>query len=221
MAKISCRVTLVVVVGLFVPVATSCYGVPGYADAKLLQAAQAGEHGDLSACIKTATEVVDHCPSHALAYTIRGTAHRKSGEYAKAIADLDRAIELNPKLADAYTQRAYAYNQRKLDVSSQQILDDLNRSIELDSSSALAYILRGTARKALNDHDAAICDFNHALHLNPRSSTALAHRAMSKISIGKLDEARRDIRKALDLNPPAEERQQIEELLQTVKSREP
>jgi len=218
MAKVSCRVMLIVVVGLFVTVATSCYRVPGYADAKLLQAAQSGEHGDVSSCIKQATEVIDNCPPHALAHAIRGTAHRKSGEYSQAIADLDRAIELNPKLADAYTQRAYAYNQRKLDVSPQQILDDLNRAIELDSTSALAYILRGTLLEALNDHDAAICDYNHALRHNPRSFTALAYRARSKISIGKLDDARRDIQKALDLNPPAEDRRQIEELLQLVKS---
>jgi tetratricopeptide (TPR) repeat protein len=220
MAQVSRRVMLVAIVGLLVTVATSCYRVPGYADAKLGQAARDGEHGDFSSCIKIATEIIEQCPTHALAYAVRGTAHRKSGEYSQAIADLDRAIELDPKIADAYTQRAYAYNQRKLDVSSEQILDDLNRAIELDSTSALAYILRGTALKTLNDHDAAIADFDKALRLNPRSYNALAYRAMSKISIGKLDEARRDIRKALDLNPPADERRQIEELFLLVKSRE-
>jgi tetratricopeptide (TPR) repeat protein len=220
MAKASRRAMLVVAVGLLVPVATSCYQLPGYADAKLAQAARDGEHGKFASCIKQATEIIDTCPSHALAYAVRGTAHRKCGEYSLAIADLDRAIELDPKIADAYTQRAFAYQQGKLNISSQQILDDLNRAIELDTNTALPYILRGNELEKRNDHDAAIADYDKALRLNPRSYNALANRALSKMSIGKPDEASRDIRKALDLNPPAGERRQIEELFQLVKSRE-
>ena len=223
MAELSCRVMLVAIVGLFVAVTTSCARLPGYADAKLAQAGRDGEHGDFSSCIKQATEVIDRCPpnSHALAYTVRGTAHRRSGEYSRAIADLDRAIELDPKIADAYTQRAFAYQQGKLNASSKQILDDLNRAIKLDATTALSYLLRGNELEKLNDHDAAIADYDQALRLNPRSYNALANRALSKMSIGKLGEASRDIQKALDLNPPAGERRQMEELLQLVQSREP
>jgi len=136
-----------------------------------------------------------------------------------AISDLDRAIELNPKIAEAYTQRAFAYQHDKSNASSQQILDDLNRAIELDANTALPYILRGNELEKLNDHEAAIADYDKALRLNPRSYNALTNRAMSKMSIGKLDEASRDIRQALTLNPPAGDRRQIEELFQLVKTR--
>jgi Tfp pilus assembly protein PilF len=123
-------------------------------------------------------------------------------------------------MADAYMQRAYSYREGKLSASSTQVLDDLNRAIELQTTSADAYVLRGIELENLKDHNAAICDFNHALRLDPRSSTALAYRAVSKISIGNLDDARLDIRKAIDLHPSAEGRRHIEELIQLVNSRE-
>jgi tetratricopeptide (TPR) repeat protein len=220
MAKVSSRVMLIAIVGLLVVVTTSCYQLPGFAEAKLDQAGRYGTQGDFSSCIKITTEIIDQCPSRALAYVVRGAAYRRSGEYSLAIADLDRAIELDPKIADAYTQRAFAWQQGKLNASSKQILDDLNRAIALDAKSALPYILRGNELATLNDHNAAIANYDKALCLNPRSYNALANRASSKMNIGSLDEARRDIRKALALNPPAADRRQIEELFQIVNSRE-
>jgi len=179
-----------------------------------------GERSDFSSAVRLATEVIDQQPSHALAYVVRGAAYRLGGEHSQAIADFDRAIELNPQIAEAYTQRAFACQQGSVNASSNQILADLNRAIELDATSALPCILRGNAFATLNDHDAAIADYDQALRLNPRSYNALANRASSKMSVGRLDEARRDLRKALELNPPAGGRRQIDKLLQLLKSRE-
>lgn len=41
--------------------------------------------------------------------TIRGDIYRKQKDYAKALADYNRAIKLDPKFADVYDSRGYLY----------------------------------------------------------------------------------------------------------------
>src|SRR5688572_15395781 len=137
MTKLSRRAALAAIVGLMVAGATSCSHYQGGStsgEAKLDQAAAFGHRGDFSSAVRLASEVIDQQPSDALAYVVRGAAHRRSGAYSEAIADLDRAIELDPQIADAYTQRAFACQQGHSNASSKQIFADLNRAIELDSS---------------------------------------------------------------------------------------
>ena len=44
------------------------------------------------------------------AYSSRGVAYAKRREYDQAIADYDKAIDLDPKNAKAYYQRGYVYD---------------------------------------------------------------------------------------------------------------
>jgi tetratricopeptide (TPR) repeat protein len=48
----------------------------------------------------------------AAAYNNRGIAYGEKGEYDRAIADYNRAIQLDPKLAFAYNNRGNAYNHK-------------------------------------------------------------------------------------------------------------
>jgi tetratricopeptide (TPR) repeat protein len=189
------------------------------ADLTLEQASKRGMRGDYASVVRLATEVINREPTHAMAYAMRGTAHRRSGDSPQAIADLDRAIEIDPQSSYAYTQRALARQQSQMKDSSSQVLADANQAIELDPANSLAHIVRGNELAALNDHDAALADYDQAARLNPRSYSARAGRGSSKMSLGRLDEARRDLQEALKLNPPAGDRRQIEELLQAVESK--
>jgi tetratricopeptide (TPR) repeat protein len=49
----------------------------------------------------------------ASAYNNRGLARRRRGDRSGAIADLDRAIRLNPSLVAAYNNRCYTYSAKK------------------------------------------------------------------------------------------------------------
>ena len=63
------------------------------------------------------------------AYNNRGIAYSEQGEFEKAIADLTKAIELDPTDAPAYKNRGDAYWQEgELDKATA----DYNKVIELD-----------------------------------------------------------------------------------------
>ncbi len=47
-------------------------------------------------------------PSLSLAFNARGYAYLRLKQYAKAISDFDRAIQLNPEYVNAYSNRAAA-----------------------------------------------------------------------------------------------------------------
>jgi len=46
-------------------------------------------------------------------YYNRGNEEFKKGQYDRAIADYNKALDLNPKIADAYNNRAVAYYYQK------------------------------------------------------------------------------------------------------------
>ncbi len=81
------------------------------------------------------------------AYYNRGAAKIEKGDLDGAIADYNRAIELNPKDARAYNNRGIA-KRAKGDLDG--AIADYNRAIELDPKLAIAYNNRGNAEKKLS-----------------------------------------------------------------------
>ena len=76
-----------------------------------------------------------------------------SGNYQEAIAAYDRAIELNPDLAEAYYVRGAAYNSLG---DPNRALQDLDKTIELNREYAGAYYHRGLAHHKLGNPDRAM-----------------------------------------------------------------
>jgi len=63
-------------------------------------------------------------------YNNRGFVYNNKGEYDRAIVDLDKAIQLNPKSARAYKNRGISYEKKG---EFQKALSDYNLAISLDS----------------------------------------------------------------------------------------
>jgi Tfp pilus assembly protein PilF len=135
------------------------------------------------------------------AYSNRGYAHNENGEYDQAIADFNRAIELNPQFAYAYANRGFAYR-HKGDLN--QAIADYNRAIEVNSKYASAYSNRGYAYSQKGDFARAIADYGRAIELEPDRGRAYCLRAKAYLQDGKTDQAFADISKALqiDANDP-------------------
>ena len=110
-------------------------------------------------------------------YFNRGSAYYVNGQYDKAIADLSKAIELNPKDAKAYYNRGLAYGKGKGQFD--KAIADFTKAIELDPTDANAYIGRGVAWGKKGVYDRAISDCNKAVELNPTNATAYNNRGIN------------------------------------------
>src|SRR5690348_2746750 len=103
----------------------------------------------------------------AIAHNLRGTVELRLREFDAAIADEDKAIAIDPNLADAYVVRGAAYGNKE---DEDQAIADATRAIELDPGNATAFGNRGLARatrKKDRDVDGAIADVTRAIAIDP------------------------------------------------------
>jgi tetratricopeptide (TPR) repeat protein len=86
------------------------------------------------------------------------------GDYDLAIADLDKAIQLDPKSATAYNNRCSAYFHKG---DNDRAITDCEQAIQLDPKYA-AYNDRAVVYDAKGDYDRAIADYDEAIRLAPK-----------------------------------------------------
>ena len=125
-------------------------------------------------------------------------AGSKKGDLDGAIANFDRAIELDPKDDAPYFNRAQAKWQKK---DTAGAIADYTRAIELGSTNPAAYNNRGNARSENNDQDGAIADYTRAIELKPDYASAYHNRAVTKQSKGDTTGADADFKMAQKLDP--------------------
>jgi tetratricopeptide (TPR) repeat protein len=119
-------------------------------------------------------------------------------DYQGAIADFDRAIELNPNHWAAYIGRG---NARDDSGDSRGAIADYDRALKIDPNNASAYYNRGVTQSRLGDNQAALSDFNQALKINPNYASAYNNRGIIRNSLGDKDGALADFEQAIKLNP--------------------
>jgi tetratricopeptide (TPR) repeat protein len=134
----------------------------------------------------------------ALAYNNRGWAHNDRKAFALALADLDRAIRVNPRLAWAWNNRGNSYGGRG---DHLRAIADYDEAIRLDPLYANAFNSRGFSRLSLRDHARARADFNEAIRLDPGLVLAWRNRARGYEAEGDLVHALADHREAVRLAP--------------------
>ena len=137
----------------------------------------------------------------AIAYEFRAYGELRTGDLNGAIADYDRAIQLNPKFAVAYCNRGVAKVQ-KGDLNG--VIADCDKAIQLDPKLAEGYAVRGAAKVPKGDLDGAIADCDKAIQLNPKLAEAYwayCNRGVVKERKGDLNGALADYNQAIELNP--------------------
>ncbi len=112
---------------------------------------------------------VDLKPDLAEAYTNRGIAYNNTGDYVRAIEDLNKAIGLSPDLAEAYYNRGNAYYERR---EFAQSIKDYSKAIELKPQLAEAYYNRGEAWLHLEEWEKAESDLADAKSMGINIITA-------------------------------------------------
>jgi tetratricopeptide (TPR) repeat protein len=132
------------------------------------------------------------------AYINRGNAWFSKSDYDKAIADFTKAIEIDPKDADAHYNRGVAW-QRKSDYN--KAIADFTKAIEIDPKDADAYHSRGFAWEEKGDLAKAIADYTKAIEINPKNADAYRDRGSAWGKKGDCNKAIGDLTKAIEINP--------------------
>jgi tetratricopeptide (TPR) repeat protein len=127
-------------------------------------------------------------------YYLRGFAYEESKKYQRAIADYDKAIQLNPNHVAAYYNRGTLYDQQS---QYRLAIADYSQVISLVPNLAslysaiynvlpLVYKLRGCAYGYLDEYHNAIDDFDQVIKLDPNDAKIYAARGLLNISLGNL-----------------------------------
>lgn len=144
------------------------------------------------------TDVISRDQTAPLPYNNRGYYFLSEGKNEEAIADFNRAIDLDPANAHAYNLRGMA----NMHLSrNQEALRDFNKSIELKPDNAVAIVNRGWVLMNTSGGEEAFADFNRAIELDPAYAVAYNDRGIYFINNKRYDDAARDFDKAIALDP--------------------
>ena len=100
-----------------------------------------------------------------------------------------RAIEKNPKNANAYLERGWDYNELQ---QYDNAIYDLTQAIKLSPRSAVAYSRRAWVHDTRGEYLKAIADATRAIHLAPENADAYQARACAYASLGESKKAQAD-----------------------------
>ena len=102
-------------------------------------------------------------------YFYRAAACQALEKWDDAILDYTKAIEINPKMTDAYYNRAKILLSRK-DIENPDILraiEDLKKAIELDNNFVQALYAMAAAQKKVENYQEALIYLDKTLSLEP------------------------------------------------------
>ncbi len=135
-----------------------------------------------------------------------GKAALTSGDAAKAIENLEKAVAAAPGSAEAHLAlgQAYLRNERKDDARKQfeaAFTLDAAAGLPAAAQNADEWFLIGNAHAGLNQLEEAKAAYAEALKLDPKKAAAYTNLGVVYYQQGKLDDAVTQLNKALEIDP--------------------
>jgi tetratricopeptide (TPR) repeat protein len=127
----------------------------------------------------------------------------KAGSYDEASTNVERAIQLDPDLADAYVERGAIKGVRG---QCEAAIQEFNRALGLNPRLPRAYSDRGNCYWNLKNVNQAIQDYTASIALDSTQAEVFATRGMAYGRLGEWPESETDLREAISLgsqNPSA------------------
>jgi tetratricopeptide (TPR) repeat protein len=120
------------------------------------------------------------------------------GRYDKALADFDRAIELDPDYSWIIARRGETCRQMG---RYEEALADFDCVIELDPDYAWAIAGRGETHRQMGRCQEALADFDCAIELDPDYAWTIARRGETYLLMERYEKALADFDRAIELDP--------------------
>jgi tetratricopeptide (TPR) repeat protein len=132
----------------------------------------------------------------------RGSSYLANDMYDEAIAEVTKALEIDPKLAEAYAVRGQCLFKKEW---YDEAISDFTKALELDLKnvqlSAVTYTLRGMSFTERGLYDQAISDYMRALKVDSRFAPAYMGRGIAYFKQGLYRASILDFDRALEVDP--------------------
>jgi tetratricopeptide (TPR) repeat protein len=150
--------------------------------------------GNDLALIRDANLALKLNPESSDAYALRGMGKGVNG----GLADLDRAVALDPRNARAYLYRGFA---EITYADPNKALLSIDQALKIDPNLGDGYAVRAVAKYLIGDLQGSESDFNRAFQINANSFIAYAYRGFIKVNAGKKEAGFADMDKAIAISP--------------------
>ena len=129
-------------------------------------------------------------------YQTSGFTHFSKSQYELALADFNKAIELDPASFVAYHNRGVVY----FDLGRFPLaIGDFTKAIDLGLGGKGSFHLRGVAYGKQGRYDLAIDDLNRALEIDPHDASIYTNRGIINLLKGQYKQTISDLSKAIEL----------------------
>ena len=125
--------------------------------------------GDLDIALDNMNKSIELRNDWDISYFYRAVVNQALKNFDDAILDYTKALQINPKMTDAYYNRAEILLSRK-DIESPDIeraVADLEKAIELDDKFVSALFAMGAAQKKLGNYNKSLEYLDRVLAIEP------------------------------------------------------
>jgi Flp pilus assembly protein TadD len=123
----------------------------------------------------------------------RGRAHLDGGDFNEAVTELSRAVSLNPRLSQARSLLAVAYERKGL---PDRAREEFRRAADIDDDDPQALNNLGYSLYVAGNYRAAVDKLKRAARLAPGDARVLNNLALAQTRLGKYDDAYKSFARA-------------------------
>ncbi len=141
-------------------------------------------NGKFNSSIERFNKSIELNKNNGISYFYRGASYHSIEEYDEAMIDYTKALSIDPKMTDAYYNRAKIILSRK-DIQNPDIkkaISDLEMALKLDENFADALYAMAAAYKKLEDYHKTLEYLEKLLQISPDHVYA---RALKKLILQK------------------------------------
>ncbi len=141
-------------------------------------------NGDFNAAVEKIDQALEIKRDWEIPYFYRAVAHQALKNFDDALLDYTKAIQINPKMTDAYYNRAYI-NLTRTDINAKdfsKIINDLEKALELDPNFIDALFAMAATQKKLENYHKSLEYLERLLQIEPEAINA---RALKKLILQK------------------------------------
>ncbi len=134
------------------------------------------QNGNYKKAIEFITKSISIKGDFDVSYFYRAVAYHALNKLDDAMLDYTKSIKLNPKMTDAYYNRAKIIleNNTSSDIQIKKAIDDLNKALKLDENFVDALFAMAAAQKKLKNYHKALEYLERLLKIEPKAVHANA-----------------------------------------------